>query len=622
MTEPNPWIFSWATQLAVAAAVPLTAWTLGRGVLKLLWPAGLILGFAPYTALGLGLGALATVVFVLGSAGLLGGSSLTLLLAAGVLVALIDCAARFRDWIASDVRSQVPEKMILSLPLIAGLLYATLPPVFYDALVYHLGLPNLYLATGSLAYPEAFSLAGYPQNTEMILTLALAAGGEVAARLTGFLLSALAALALRRIVVDRFGRVAGNLAYLLLVSQWFFWFQAIFLKVDMIGAFFLLAGFAAILDGEETDGYRPWIVGGVLLGLAVGVKFSNLAPVGLAAISLPWVVRSKVRVRWRHGLLVLLLAVGVASPWLLRNTAHRGNPFFPAFYESLGGTGWDADNAARMRAETGMNLDRSPIASVKRLAAIGWRSGYGSGGELSRVWIPLLLSGLLFSRRRDATWMLGLAAASLAIGVVFFTSYLRVYAPALVLVPIAGAVLWERFRLPLVRVVLGLVFAAIAVPGFIFSFNMCESISGEGSRVLLGKTTPEDYLVERLSYTPVARYINENLDSSARIRIIGSARSAYINRECAFTYVWDDPWIAPLIDDPAAVDRLTAELRDQGFTHVLLDTGEMDRLERAQGLYGYLSRDGGRDGIDAFLGGLKMEVEANGVYLFSVPAPS
>ena len=97
----------------------------------------------------------------------------------------------------------------------------------------------------------------------------------------------------------------------------------------------------------------------------------------------------------------------------------------------------------------------------------------------------------------------------------------------------------------------------------------------------------EDF-VERLSYAPIARHVNDKLDPAARIRIIGSARSAYLHRVCAVTYVWDDPWIAPAVDDLAGGPRLIEELRDQGFTHVLLDTGEM-------------------------------EPEANGVYRFRVP---
>jgi hypothetical protein len=625
LTGGRVWLFSWATELAVAGAILLTAWSVGCRLAAVVWPRVLTTRLSLYVAFGLGLGSIAAFVFVLAGAGWLSRPALTLALVVGAIAGIKDVWPVARGWLRSpspDRRYGVVETIILFLPMAAGMLYATLPPTFYDALVYHLGLPNLYLSSGSLIFPESFSLAGYPQNAEMILTLALAAGGEVAVRITSFLISVLAAWTIRRIVADRYGRTAGNLAYLLLVSQWFFWFQAIFLKVDMIGAFLLLAGIAAVLEGTEDDGVRPWIVGGVLAGLSLGVKFSNLVPVGLAAVSLPWILGTTAQRRWKRGLLLLVLALGVSSPWLIRNGLNRANPFFPAFYDQLGGTGWDADNAARMRAETGMNLERTPMAAAKRLAMIGWRSGYGSGGELSRAWLPLLLAGLLLSRRREVTWLLGLSAVGLAVGVVFFTSYLRVYAFSLLIVPVSAAVLWDRFHHRIARAILALVFVAIVIPGFLFSFNLSELISAGGRRVYLGSLSPEDYLIERLSYTPIARYIDETLDPSAKIRIIGSARSAYIHRECAMTYVWDDPWIADLIDDPGAPQRLTAELRDEGFTHVLLDTGEMDRLERAQGLYGYSSREGGRGGIDEFLRGLTMEVEANGVYLFRVPSGS
>ena len=626
LTGGHVWIFSWAIELAVAAVVLLAAWTAGHRLLALIWPGGRDTGSAVYSALGLGFGSIAAVVFALGGAGWLGRALLVSLLVAGAIAGTLDLVPAFRRWIRSTGSEKAPyraiEAVAVVLPLALGFVYATLPPVFYDALVYHLGLPNLYVASGSLVYPESFSLAGYPQNAELILTLAMAAGDEVAVHLTGFFLTVLSALILRRLVLDRFGRVAGNLAYLLLVSQWFFSFQAVFLKVDLIGAFFLLAGFAAILDGRDTDGYRPWVVGGLLVGLAVGVKFANLIPVALAAVSLPWVVKTAVGTRWKRGLLLLVLALAVSSPWMIRNTIHRGNPFFPAFYERLGGTGWDDANAVRMRSETGMNLDRSVTASAKRLAGIGWRSGYGSGGEVSRAWMPLLLAGLLLSRRREISWLLGLAAVGLVLGLTFFSTYLRVYGWALLLIPLAGAVLWERFRHVAGRVALGLVFAAIALTGFKVSFDMCDVISAGGRRVILGRLSPADYLVERLSYTPIARYINESTDPAARIRVIGSARTAYIHRACIASYVWDDPLAAGLVDDEAATRRAIQQLRDDGFTHVLLDTGEMDRLERSQGLFGYSEREGGRNGIDRFLRGLTMVVEANGVYLFRVPEPA
>lgn len=618
-TLVSVWIFSWATALVVAIAVVSAAWAAGCRLLELIWPRGRERVSAPYAALGLGFGSIVATVFVLGSAGWLSRPLLVGLLLLGATVGLLDTLRILRD------RAGVPgfwhkcglEAIVLGVPAVLGFAYATLPPVFYDALVYHLGLPNLYLASGSLIYPDTFSLAGYPQNAELIFTPALAAAGEVGVRVTGFLLTWASALLLRRLAAERFGEVAGNLAYLLVVSQWFFTFQAVFLKVDLVGAFFLLAAFAVILDAGEADGSRPWVVVGLLAGLAVGVKFANLVPVGLVAISLPWLPGS--RPRWRHALIVLGLALVVGSPWLIRNTIHRGNPFFPAFHEQLGGRGWDEDNAARMRAETGMSVDRSVAARAQRFATIGWRTGYGSGGEVSRAWIPLLLAGLALSKRREVRWLLALAVVNLLLGLLFFTVYLRIYAWALLVVPLGAAALWDRFRHVTARVALGLITAWVVVTGYITSATACDLISGGGSRVIFGKLTPDDYLVERISYTPIARYINENLGPEARIRVLGSARTAYIHRVCIASYVWDDPLAAELVDDDSAARAAMRSLREQGFTHVLLDTGEMERLERSQGLFGYSQREGGRDGIDRFLRGLTSLVAANGVYLFEIP---
>ncbi len=597
----------------------LAAWAAGRRLLAHVWPGGRQTSTATFTILGLGLGAIVSIVFVLGTVGWLSRPLLTVLLAAGAITGTLDLGPILFRWLrtAPTVRFGSLEVLVVVVPLLPGFAYATLPPTFYDALVYHLGLPNLYLASGSLLHPESFSLAGYPQNAELILTLALAVGNEVAANLTSFALTVLAALLLRRLVLDRYGRIAGNLAYLLLVSQWFFSFQAAFLKVDLVGAFFLLAGFAVVLDTKPQAGARPWIVAGVLAGLAAGVKFANLMPIGLAAVSLPWIVGTTRR--WRLGALFLAVALAVSSPWMIRNAVYRGNPMFPAFYQQLGGTGWNDANAARMRSETGMNVDRSIGASAKRIATIGWGGGHGSGGQDLQAWMPLLLVGLALSRRRDTRWLLGLSALGLILGVTFFSKYLRVYCWALMLVPLAGAVLWDRFRHPAARTVVSLVLAGIAVYGLLASAVGLELVSGGGGRVLRGEIGPQDYLVDRLNYTPVARYIDETLDSSARIRMIGSARTAYIHRTCIASYVWDNPFAARLADDEASTREAIEELREAGFTHVLLDVGEMDRLERSQGLFGYSAVEGGRGGIDRFLRALEMEVEANGVYLFRVP---
>jgi hypothetical protein len=63
---------------------------------------------------------------------------------------------------------------------------------------------------------------------------------------------------------------------------------------------------------------------------------------------------------------------------------------------------------------------------------------------------------------------------------------------------------------------------------------------------------------------------------------------------------------------------MIAELRDEGFTHALFDPAEMERLERASGLFGYADSAGARERIDLFFDSLPLEAEANGVYLYSL----
>jgi hypothetical protein len=614
------WVFSWAVELGVATAVLLAAWAVGRRLLAAIWPPARDRSGAVFVEMGLGLGAISLAVFALGTAGWIGRLSVAGGFLVGTVVGAIDLVPRIRNWIERDpepgLRWRRGEAILVVLPLAWGFPYAAMPPVFYDAIVYHLGLPNLYLASGTLEYPLSFSLAGYPQNAELILLVALAAGNETAARLTGFLICALAALTVRGLVRERLGRVAGNLSYLILVSQWFFWFQAVFSKVDLIGAFFLLTMVSVILQTRRGDGIRPWIVAGLLAGFALGVKFANLLPIAVLTIASPWLFRPVRPATLRRAALVGVLALTVASPWMIRNMAHRGNPLFPAFYELLGGDGWMSHNAARMRAETGMNLDRSPSATFLRVTRIGWQGRYGSGGELSRVWIPLLLAGIVASRDRQLRWLLACAAVNLAVGVAFFTSYLRVHGFALIVVAIAAGVLWDRLRPKAVRWAFGLGSLIVIVYGFLFSAQLCDLVSGQGSRVITGRIGPRSYAEEQLNYLPLARYINENLDSTARIRLLGTARSAYIHRSCVASYGWDDPWLSRFVDPTINADRMIAELRAEGFTHALFDPAEMDRLERASGLFGYANSAGARERIDRFFDSLPLEAEANGVYLF------
>ena len=416
------------------------------------------------------------------------------------------------------------------------------------------------------------------------------------------------------------GAAGADLAFLFLVSQWPFWFGACFGKNDPTGALFLVAGLALALEPSPSRPLRSLAVAGALAGFGVGVKLTNALPALLIAC-VPLLERSLLtKVRVRRAAVFLLAVLVTASPWPVRNAVYRGNPFFPAFYSLLGGRDFSQGAAERMERDSLMDMDRSPGAAAARVAGIGFdRERYASGGELSPLTIPLLLVGLALSRRRETAAPLGIALLTLAGGVGFLSAVVRVYALAWVLVPLAAAVAYARFRAWPWRSAVVLAMTAAAVPGFAFSARMLETVSAGGSRVFLGRVDPADYLADRVNYLEVAEYANARLPDDSRILAVGTSRTVYIRRRCDAPSAWDDAWIARASRPGADPAALRGELRKLGYTHVLLNAQELRESEPARRAAGILNDPAAAGRLDAFFRTLHPVFGANGCTLFEIP---
>ncbi len=627
------WAFSWAREVSGAIMILLAAWSAGRTLLRALLggDATRLSGGVVATALGLGLLVLAT--FAAGVLGLLRPPLLWLLVAAAAVPGAAAWLARRRGGTAVPALAGPPSDedaassrwpswaggIAFALVFAGGFLYASLPPIFYDTLVYHLGLPNLYLATGSLTYWSGSYLACYPQNAEMLNVIAMAVGGEKAAQILAFGVACLVALAVRGMAHREAGRPGADLAILFLASQWPFWFEACFAKNDLLGALFLLAALTIVLDPATSKPLRSLTLAGALAGFGVGVKLTNALPAFLIGCvpALKRGTASKGRIL--HPAVFLVAVLATASPWLVRNAIHRGNPFFPAFYSVLGGRDFSPEAAARMERDTLQEMDRSAGAVAARVGRIGFdRERYASGGELSPLTLPLLVAGLLLSRRRETAATLGIALLTLVVGVGYLSAVVRVYAVAWTLVPLAAAVLFARFRHRAWRIAVVSIVAAAAVPGFLMSARMMEAVSAGGSRVFLGRMEPEAYLEERVNYLPVARFANARLPLDARILVVGSSRSTYIHRRCDAPCAWDDAWIARASRPGADPLALRAELHRMGYSHVLLNAREMYESESARRQAGILNDPQAADRLDRFFRALRPVARDGGCVLFEV----
>jgi hypothetical protein len=566
--------FVLASVLAVALAA--TGARL-RGLLRLpVWP-----GLRLSVDLLLGTWALAVVILVLGIAHLWYPASLV-----GVTV-LMAALGRWRKtgwgW----------EVIVLpALGAVAALPVAVSAPFFYDALVYHLGLPwQGLLERGVQAHPEDL-FAAFPPLVQLISAVPLALGLErVPAVLHWW--SFVAA-----------GAAAGALARRLGAPRWAAGLVA--LCLPLLPAQALVAGLPAA---------EGWAIAGVLSALNVAMaprmpKGGALlagALVGVATAArlqgIPWtaMVLAMVLVRERRVRAFLLGGAGWlagSAPWWLKNLVLLGDPTAPVF--------WRREGVATLWRDAGtLSLGTGPIASLRSLVEnLAPHVAYLA---------PLVLAALLalLSRRRGRLW---LAAAVAAGGVLAWS--------------VTGSL--PRFLGPTLGVVMALAAAAAHTrPGRWASALALASAGAVGavfSVVQLGRWGGLDLVRTPGASVRAATVVNDPFPAFAASRLPLDTRTLFVGEPRGFGF--PRRFIAPSQHDVSPLRAIleaergpgeaVAALRGQGFTHLLVNQGELSRLAGSYPVAPWRDTAGWRrwNALLAALG--PPEVDIGGVQLFAL----
>ncbi|GAP11700.1 hypothetical protein BECAL_02891 [Bellilinea caldifistulae] len=286
-----------------------------------------------------GLGLLALIILLTGA--LIGTAlgwmavlmiGLSFLLRRSIRVWLLEWKA-WREVIQASSPAERWIGVLIGIALSASLWTALAPPVKYDALVYHLTLPQAYLAAGKITHVSWLMMSGYPQNAEMLYLLAMALGGASAAPVLGWGFALLGLAGLLGWLVEAWGSRAAWTACaalfagstLVLSSGWGY--------VDWLGLLFGL-GCLISLDiwQKEVRQRRYLMLAGAFSGMAIGTKypFGMLALVGLVVIG--FLFRRSLRQIFRHSLIFSLGVFLFVLPWLAKNYLFTGNPVYPFFF--------------------------------------------------------------------------------------------------------------------------------------------------------------------------------------------------------------------------------------------------------------------------------------------------
>ena len=468
--------------------------------------------------------------------------------------------------------------------LVACLLLLALPPATdWDSLAYHLDVPAEWLAAGRLHLPEDNYHVAFVGLVHMLYLPLLAIGAASGPSVLSALFALLAALAAFALAEERFGARTAVIAF------WLLWASPIVLlvgstpRIDVTLAFFLLAAHLAILVAPER-GPRYLFLGGVILGMAAGVKYLG-ALYGLAL--LPWILLAAWRGAATPGRRTALVgccgAVALAAwaPWLAKNWVLLGAPLFPylaplqvePWLEPIYGPSLRPEGVdpgvfryhREMREEIGLvNLFTRP----ERLGP----DPYGPASSPSPV---LLLAPVAIM---VAGWSNSLAVAGpaiLYIGLLLGVSResaLRYLIPALAPLAMNAAVVirssWDRTRRWTGVAGVGLLCATAALAVGSVRAPVTERLSG---RHLVGAETRAGYLSRYWETSSLLRstaWLNLHLGAGDQVLLLFEARGYYIRPRHL-----KDPLLRNLayVSVPAAVDSCLAGV---GVTHILVyDSG-------------------------------------------------
>lgn len=226
----------------------------------------------------------------------------------------------------------------LAFILMMTLMVALAPPLKFDALVYHLTLPQFYKLAGEIEYTPWLIYWGMPQTGEMLYTLATALAGVEAAAALGWMVGVLAIFGVAGYLYDRIGSTAAWAGVAALTAGFTLSSSLAWAYVDWI---VLLFGFCVLVLMEtwgSTGDKHKLILAGVFAGFAVGTKYTagTILLAGIILIILKFIQRrSSFKVVLLELLQFVIPSVIITLPWWIKNLLGTGNAFYP-FLTSAG----------------------------------------------------------------------------------------------------------------------------------------------------------------------------------------------------------------------------------------------------------------------------------------------
>ena len=322
--------------------------------------------------------------------------------------------------------------------LTVGCLQALVLPWGYDALMYHLNAPKLYLEQGRIsAFPELWQANG-PMLLQMIYALGLAAGSDVFAKLLHLSIGVMLTAGTYTLARRSGSPQSGWLAVGLLLGTQALPLWSSFAYTDVAWALFAFLAVDAFLRWENEQHSGWLILSAAMTAFALGTKYlamGLLGGLGFALLLRLYTRRDTATLsaaaRWSG------VAIVLASPWYVRNWLELGNPVFPFFF---GGEGWELGRVEQLLTYMRSFGGRAAGEGLRVFWSIFFRPDAYQTVGLERMNPLLLAAGLAFlpSKRMEKRTLSAVVLVECMVWW-FSTQQIRLLLPIVPLLSVLGA---------------------------------------------------------------------------------------------------------------------------------------------------------------------------------------
>ncbi|OGO32031.1 MAG: hypothetical protein A2Z16_16905 [Chloroflexi bacterium RBG_16_54_18] len=587
---------------------------------------------------GFGFGLIGIGVLIIGSLG--GFTKLTawLFLFAGLLVFHRQISGWWREWsglsaFLRDLDGTSKAVGLLITAILCFSLFTTLsPPLKFDALVYHLSLPQEYIESGRMFFLADNIFWGMPQTGEMLFTWAMLLHSDISAMLLGWIWGFLCIIGLLGYMHDKFEARAAFIGLAALLSGYSISSGLSWGYVDWLAMYYGFCFLVAIGEFYQQRN-RFWLVSSAAFaGYALGTKYtSGILVISGFLLTILWInADENIGRRLRRSLVWIFTAFLFYSPWMIKNLVATGNPFYPFFIPS------GAMDAFRLGHYHGVPVESIWYALTLlpvRATVIGAEASPGYGASIGPLLLGFSLSAGLGWRKMEAErqltissalWVVlpGLAAWIIASRFSDFLLQSRLYFvifPAWTVLAAAGFFNLEQDIFYGVK--LGWVAGVITV--FVLGLNVFElgkiTVQQGSIQTDLGLQSREQYLDHNLGWYHQAMVGVKNLPTGKKVVMLWEPRSYYCSPSCSPDEILDR-WLHMRHSKPGnseiTNDVILQTWREQGYSHLLFNKFGADFVQSEEN-DGYQPQDW--SSLNRLVGALSVEQNfGSAYYLYSL----